>query len=427
MFSTVARRQRRAVVAVALSLVLLGAGPASAQPPSASLSTFEEVWQTVKDHFYDPKLGGIDWRAIREKYREQAALAASGEQLAGAINRMLLELHASHTRYYTRQEPAFYQLLGGVFRSSPAWRKFKKQFPGEELSYTEIGVFTSKEETGTLVTAVLDDSPARKAGLQVGDVIVAVDGEPGFEPIDSFKGKVAKPVVLSVRRTGKIAKLTVVPKNYDPATMFLDAMRDSAELIEQDGKTIGYIHVWSYAGEQYQQLLKKELFSGKLQRADALILDLRNGWGGASPEYLNIFTAQQPALTIQSRDGKPANLTELWKKPVVLLVNEQTRSGKEILAYGFKKYAIGPVIGTRTAGAVLAGSPFLLKDGSLLYLAVANVWVDGERLEGTGVTPDIEVPPDFERGDLQKQKAIEVLLGKLATAGPAGGSYNLGQ
>jgi carboxyl-terminal processing protease len=105
-----------------------------------------------------------------------------------------------------------------------------------------------------------------------------------------------------------------------------------------------------------------------------------------------------------------------WRKPVVMLVNNGSRSGKEILAYGFQKYKLGKVIGTKTAGAVVGGSPFLLKDGNLLYLAVIDVLVDGERLEGKGVIPDIEVPFPLEYAqgkDPQLEKAVEVLLEQL--------------
>jgi carboxyl-terminal processing protease len=75
-----------------------------------------------------------------------------------------------------------------------------------------------------------------------------------------------------------------------------------------------------------------------------------------------------------------------------MLLNERTRSGKEALAYGFEKYRLGEVIGSRTSGAVLAASAFLMGNGDLLVLAVDDVRVDGERLEGTGVGPTIAVP-----------------------------------
>lgn len=79
-----------------------------------------------------------------------------------------------------------------------------------------------------------------------------------------------------------------------------------------------------------------------------------------------------------------------WHKPVAMLINGGTRSGKEVLAYDFKKYQLCELIGTRTEGAVLAATAFLIGSG-LLLLAVEDVRVDGERPEGVGVTPTIEV------------------------------------
>jgi len=99
-----------------------------------------------------------------------------------------------------------------------------------------------------------------------------------------------------------------------------------------------------------------------------------------------------------------------------MLVNRGSRSGKEILAYGFRKYNVGQIVGSTTAGAVVAGSPFVMKDGSLLYLAVADVYVDGKRLEGEGVIPDIAVPfpiPYAQGNDPQKERAIETVLKKI--------------
>ena len=78
-----------------------------------------------------------------------------------------------------------------------------------------------------------------------------------------------------------------------------------------------------------------------------------------------------------------------------MLINEGTRSGKEVLAYGFKQYRLGELIGHRTEGAVLAATAFLIGDDGLLLLAVEDVLVDGQRLEGVGVTPTIEVPFDL--------------------------------
>src|ERR1700693_3604050 len=100
-----------------------------------------------------------------------------------------------------------------------------------------------------------------------------------------------------------------------------------------------------------------------------------------------------------------------WRKPVAMLIHGGTRSGKEVLAYGFKKYRLGEVIGNRTEGAVLAATAFLI-GGGLLLLAVEDVLVDGVRLEGIGVAPTIEVqpdPPSLEGADPQLKRAVAVL------------------
>jgi carboxyl-terminal processing protease len=211
---------------------------------------------------------------------------------------------------------------------------------------------------------------------------------------------------------GPVTNVTVKPEQIQPGDEFEAALKNSARIIESNGRHIGYIHLWSYAGDQYQALLEKTLSTGKFKDADALIWDLRDGWGGADPRYLRIFDPHGPTMTLTDRDGKTQIVEFRWRKPVALLINDGTRSGKEVLAFGFKKNAYGEVIGERTAGALLAATAFLLSDGSLLILAVEDAAVDGERLEGKGVAPTIEVQnvlPYAAGKDAQLDRAIEAL------------------
>jgi len=191
--------------------------------------------------------------------------------------------------------------------------------------------------------------------------------------------------------------------------MFLEGMRASARVLQANGRRIGYVHVWSYAGYAYQEALERLLSEGILRDADALIWDLRDGWGGAVPEYLDLFNPRAPTMRVTDRSGGHEFENVKWRKPVAMLVNGGTRSGKEVLAYGFKKYQLGEVIGTQTEGAVLAATAFLVGQG-LLLLAVDDVQVDGERLEGVGVAPTIEVQPASGGGDdPQLNRAVALL------------------
>jgi carboxyl-terminal processing protease len=288
-------------------------------------------------------------------------------------------------------------------------------FPGGEVTYPGIGVFTRLDSQGrTFITGVVDGTPAARARLLVGDEILAAD-DMSFRPVGSFRGKVGTPVALTVRRSvdGPRFELSVVPEEIRPNRMFLQSMEASARIIEgARGARIGYVRVWSYAGGAYQRALERLIAEGPLKDASALVWDLRDGWGGAEPHYLDLFNARAPSMHLTNRGGETAALNVKWRKPVAMLINGGTRSGKEILAYGFKKYALGEVIGTLTAKAVLASTAFLMSDGSLLLLAVSDVRVDGERLEGVGVMPTIEVPFDpvhVAGKDPQLDRAVEVL------------------
>ncbi|MDX2231407.1 MAG: S41 family peptidase [Leptolyngbyaceae cyanobacterium bins.349] len=384
-----------------------------AAPPKV----FEQAWKTVNDNFFDPKFNGVNWPAMRDKYAPLATKAASQDELAAVINQMLTELNTSHTRFYTPEETAYYQLLG-IFqpRNRDLQRLPQTIFPRGKLEYSGIGIFTRITNGKTFVSGVMEGTPGAQAGLQIGDEIISADGQP-FHPVNSFKGKGNQAVKLVIQPTPDPTtqkEITVTPKLLDPLTMFLDVQKASTQTFQRDGRRIGYVHLWSYAGDQYQEQLEEDLIYGKLREADGLILDLRGGWGGAPLTALNIFTARGPSVDNIPRGQQRYTIRAQWNKPVVMLVNEGSRSAKEILAYGFQQYKIGPVVGTKTPGAVVAGRAFLMEDGTLLYCAVSDVYVDGnQRLEGRGVTPDLEVPfkLEYARGaDPQREQAIATLL-----------------
>ena len=379
---------------------------------------FDQVWQTVNENFYDPKLNGVNWKAMQQKYQPQAARTKSIQEVAPVINQMLSELRTSHTRFYIPDEPAYYQLLGIFQARNPEFQKqLKKFFPKGKIEYSGIGAFTKDINGKTFVSGILDGSPAAKTGLKVGDQLLSVDNRP-YQAIQSFAGKAGQKVTLLIQRTpdaNSQEKIAVTPKMYDASTMFLEAQQASTQIIQRNGKKIGYVHIWSNAAEPDQEKLREDLIYGRLRDAQALVLDLRDGWGGGDIGYLNIFTAKEgPSVTSVPRNGKRYTYISQWKKPVVMVINEGSRSSKEILAYAFQQHKIGPVVGSKTTGAVVAGRPFLMPDGSFLYLAVSDVFInETQRLEGKGVTPDINVPFSLEYAqgaDPQKERAIEAVL-----------------
>jgi carboxyl-terminal processing protease len=412
---------RRELLALAAGAAALAACPAGAQSSSeseglqaaANSADFDQVWELVRDRFYDPRLNGLDWQAARTRYRPQAIAASSREEAAVAINEMLSELGASHTHYYTTGDPAYYQ-LADIFAGALEHHGLRRLFPDSEVAYPGIGAFTEANSGGVFVTGVIEDSPAHTAGVLVGDEILSADDRP-FRPVESFRGKVGVPVSLKIRRAPGAAPIAinVTPADLHPEEMFLRGLKASARVIRAgENARIGYVHVWSYASHRYQSALEELIGEGALKDADALIWDLRGGWGGAQPQYLDLFNPRAPTMQVKDRNGETGLVDVKWRKPVAMLINQGTRSGKEVLAYGFKEYRLGELIGQRTEGAVLAATAFLIGDDGLLLLAVEDVLVDGQRLEGVGVEPTIEVKFDsrYAAGaDPQLDRAVEVL------------------
>lgn len=401
------------LIAMGIGLMLWLSQGSMSSVSSAQPSLLDAVWNTVNENFYDPKFNGLDWAALKSQYQPQVAQASSRAEKAELINEMLDQLQTSHTHLFTADEPAYYQLLGIFY---PRIRELRTQiqstFPKGKIQYEGIGIVTQPIQNKTFIKAIFEGSPAAKAGLKVGDQILRVAGQP-FHPLESFQGQANQPVKVRIQRTPEPSSqkaITVIPKIFDSTTMFVEAITDSVQMVEADGKKIGYIHMWSYAGDQYQQELEDEVLYGRLKKADALVLDLRDGWGGDPLTALQLFTARGPSLTSIGRNGVASTFRGQWDKPVVMLINEGSRSAKEILAYGFQQYDIGPVVGSPTSGAVVAGRPFLMPDQSLLYVAVKDVYVDKTvRLEGVGVTPDVVVPlsiPYAQGQDPQKERAI---------------------
>lgn len=415
-FSQTVKFSAIAMIALVTLLLLWFMSPGWSQE-SLEEKVFNQVWQTVDENFYDDKFNGIDWVAMRNKYKPQATQAKTHQQLAEVINRMLAELQTSHTHFYTPNETAYYQLLG-IFQ--PPMKDLppaaKALFPQGKYEYTGIGIFTKVSRGKIFVNAILDGSPAAIAGLKVGDEVLSVDGKP-YQPIASFIGKARQKVALLIQRSpdpNSQQELEVMPQKLDATTLFKVAQQSSTQVIQQQGKRLGYIHIWSNAADFHQQQMIEALTFGKLANTDGLVLDLRDGWGGGSIAYLNFFTGGSPNVTSIQRDGRSFITNYRWHKPVVLLINQGSRSSKEIVAFDFQRAKLGALIGTTTAGAVVAGRGFVMQDGSLLYVAVADVLVDGQqRLEGIGVTPDIPVtfPLEYAAGvDPQKQQAIATLI-----------------
>lgn len=365
--------------------------------PAASKTHFptlgKEIETLVRERFYDAARG--------ERWaRENAGYAlgiTDAEAFRRETGRRLAELKASHTAYYTQEDPGYRDLLS-IFEPV-----LQRSGEGESLGSALV-----ERDGGWFVVRVFPGGPAEAAGLKRGDRIVRADGEP-FHPVRSLK---SGPLTLEVRsrREGPARTVSVTPRAIDPKKEWLEAQTAGTRVLESQGRRIGYVPVWSCAGVEVGQALT-EAFQEKLADADALVLDLRGGWGGCSPDLVALFDPAVPDLIRTDRQGNRTVFRSAWRKPLVVLVDGGSRSGKELVSRALQRSGRAVLVGERTAGAVLAGQPFLLSDGSLLFLAVHDILVDGERLEGVGVKPDVPVADDLpyaEGRDPQLERALGV-------------------
>lgn len=376
-----------------LLAALLGAAAPPA-PPYPALG--REIEGIVGRDFYDPE------RAARW-VRENAGYAegiANAEAFRRETRRRLALLRASHTEYYPLDDPGRWDLAS-------LFEPYLKR-PARTES---LGLGLVEREGGWFVARVFAGGPAEAAGVRRGDRIVTADLR------RSLQGTAGRPFSLEIqsRRGGPTRTVSIVPRIVDPKEEWLETQRAGTRLVEQGGRRIAYAPLWSCAGEQFRDALKEALNSD-LSQADALVIDFRGGWGGCSPDFVSLFNPMVPELVRIDREGVRSSFPASWRKPLVVLIDGGSRSGKEVVARAIQRHRLGTLVGERTAGAVLAGQPYLLADGSLLFLAVHDVIAEGERLEGVGVNPDVEVASDLlyaEGRDPQLERALEVAAGLL--------------
>ena len=385
-----------------------------AQSSSNYEKQFNQVWETVRDRFYDKNIHGLDWKKIGDTYRAQLPQVKSKEEFQDLINRMLDELHASHTTYITDNDVEFYMLPAVI----------GQDMQGHKVEH--IGIMGHQAAKEFIVAGVLDGGPAQKAGIQSGDHLLTADGQP-FSSAGSFKDKEGKSVEVVLKREGEAAvrTISVTPVKQNVLRAFLNATETSARVIETGGKKIGYVHLWTMANDAFKRTLDG-LVVGKLHDTDGLILDLRDGYGGTPFGYTDVFFRPDVAWE-QHVHGQPPNVSHTgYGKPVVVLINGGTRSAKEFFTYQMKTAHRAVVVGTKTAGAFLGAGGFEIGKDGLLELAVVGLRVDGNLLEVNGVTPDIEVPANATYSERDKQMAVATqkvleLISRRVTSGDKNG------
>ncbi len=381
--------------------------------PSEWVQMFDDAWRTMKYRFYDPKMHGMDWDAMRAKYRPLTEFVGDRQELLNIVNEMIGELNASHTG--TAPPP------GGPQPGATSTGHL-----GVELEPdTQAGRYR--------VTHVYEDGPADKdwVKVSVGDYLIAIDGKPvkaGDEYWQHLNHRLNRKVAVTFN--SKPADEGAWRTRLEPTSMgnysqlryerWVKSRR--AEVDKLSGGKIGYVHI---QGMNQPSLRRFERELREYRDKQALVIDQRwNGGGNIEQELLAILVQRQYQVWQPRGTEATTRPGAGFFGPKVVLQNWRSASNAEMFPAGFRALGLGKVIGVPTAGAVIGTGSYSLIDGSTVRTPGVGVYLFDKgqtNMENTGVQPDILVdnkPEDVLAGrDPQLETAVQELLRQLRAGG----------
>jgi C-terminal peptidase prc len=377
--------------------------PPTATPPlpltrEERRQIFDEVWLLVRDHYLYADFNGTDWVDAYNRYAPRVAAAQNNDQFYADVAEMISLLQDSHSRFV----PPVAAVAQDAYVS------------GREVT-VGIGVVTIPTQDGAFIQLVFPDSPAALVDLRPRDRIIGIDGRPYRYEDGDVHGATGSEVRLNVVRPGEKPRDVVLVRQEVQGRIVPAYRRFPGD--------IGYVGIstlWvNDMNAQVSGALTELVAAGPL---NGLILDLRGnvgGWRHVLSGILGHFVrgqvgkfydrSQVEALTVSAPAGP-----DLRGIPLVVLVDRDTASYAEVLAAVLQHEANATLIGTSSAGNTETIYPYMLKDGSRLWLAQEGFRLQNdESLEGRGVQPDLLIDIDWkdfsEEDDPHLLEALRVL------------------
>ncbi|MCZ2111706.1 MAG: S41 family peptidase [Dehalococcoidia bacterium] len=363
---------------------------------------------------------------LKNNYVDKNAITPESFREA-AINGVLQSLNDTHTAYLSPDD-----LKAGALDLNS--------------TYQGIGASVSDKSGAVTIVAPFRDSPAEVAGIRAGDIILEVDGAKtdGWsdqQAVEKIRGVKGTTVVLKVKHTdGTIQTISVERGEIQIDSVFTEPRLEvipgesKTRLVDSTGKDvtdIAYINI-SQFHEKTEEQLKPKLQELQGKPLKGLILDLRANPGGLLSTTVQVadeFLDSGTILSEKDSGGKETTWTAhagglFTKLPIVILMDQGSASGAEVLAGALHDNGRAKIVGTRSfgKGTVNQLQP-LTKCGSTeqngcgaLYISVGRWYTpNGDQIEGVGVKPDVELPmtnDDYiNKGDIQLFKAIDILRG----------------
>jgi carboxyl-terminal processing protease len=354
---------RKFLLAAGLALVLLA--PQTAHVDAANSETYQQL-----------NLFGDVFERVRAEYVEEVS---DEELIEAAIQGMLSSLDP-HSSYLNPE----------------SFGEMQVQTSGE---FGGLGIEVTMEDGVIKVVSPIDDTPAFRAGIEAGDLITALDGEPVMgltlnDAVDRMRGPVNTDIVLTVLREGEPDPLEIT---ITRDIIVIQSVRSRLE------DKVGYIRITTF-NEQAEQGLKDALEEIKAELGDDLqgiVLDLRNNPGGLLDQAIAVSDAFLDQGEIVSTRGRRPDSTQRFNAragdlaqglPLVVLINGGSASASEIVAGALQDHRRAVIMGTDSFGKGSVQTIIPLPGHGAMRLTTARYYTpSGTSIQGKGIVPDIYV------------------------------------
>jgi carboxyl-terminal processing protease len=370
--------------------------------------TFETLWKNLQENYIYYEDADVNWESLREDYQARINAGLTQAEFTSLINELEVELPEGSFAYQSRAERIESDLA-------------------DAATYDGIGAFVGFQEEEVphvVVLAVIEGSPAEQAGLKAHDSIFSIDGNPvlleeGLSVVERIRGPAGSSVSLDVQSPGKPKRTVDVERAKLTSTGRLEAYNIV-------GTDYGYLLFPPVGYEGLDQDVFTALQSLTSNRKlDGLILDLRvassaGGWplevlvtmfsDGSIGELYN--RADTRALQVEGQDVFSSQTV-----PLVILVGENTTGFPEVFAASLQMHERAVIVGAQTTGEVETSSPFLLPDGSRMFVQSTSFRLpNGEEIGNNGITPDFTVQAGWDDIQPNDDPVLERALLILGTA-----------
>jgi carboxyl-terminal processing protease len=353
------------------------------------LENFENIWHAFQDNYYDPRMNGVDWNQVHQRYRPLVEATKSDQDFYPLMEQMAGELHDAHTH-----------VLDPVKAEN-----FRRQ------KILILGFRTDEFDEKLVITEVEAGADAEKAGIVPGTSIETIDGKPLAERLAESRTRLTdsssvratqlrlyaavldgppdSSVKLGLKRPDGSRFETTLTRSFNGLSPRL-----SAKLLSSGNAYIRFNAFFPPAASNFTEALQK------LHDAPGLIIDLRMNPGGSGQELMaiarNFFSSRTVFAKnkLRTRDVRPiyveSKAGRIYDGAVVILVTQHSGSSSELFAAGMQESGRAQVVGSQTCGCVLGvPNPVELKDGGMVTISQV-LWFtpSGRKLEGEGVIPD---------------------------------------